>query len=220
MESDHTNHYEATLGMHTGSFTFARPSIGTWVSYGLGTVNHNLPSFVVIAPHAPYAGAQTWGSDFLPGCHQGTRVFPGDEPIANIQRRAASLELQQAELDMLARDESPATWPRRAADLALEARIQTFETAFGMQREAPEAFDLSRRDRRDAARSTAWSAGSDTGFRLAMPGRPAAGRARRAVHRADRHRLVEQLGLARQHERPRPAGQERRSADRRPARRT
>ena len=50
MKSDHTNHYEATLGIHTGSFTFARPSIGSWLSYGLGTVNRNLPSFVVIAP--------------------------------------------------------------------------------------------------------------------------------------------------------------------------
>ena len=69
MKSDHTNHYEATLGIHTGSFTFARPSIGSWISYGLGTVNRNLPSFVVIAPQSPYAGGQVWGSDFLPGSH-------------------------------------------------------------------------------------------------------------------------------------------------------
>ncbi len=142
MESDHTNHYEATLGMHTGSFTFARPSIGSWVSYGLGTENRNLPSFVAIAPHAPYAGAQTWGSDFLPGCHQATQVFPGNTPIANIERRAASLELQQAELDMLA-SVNHRHQARRAADLALEARIKSYETAFGMQREAPALFDLS-----------------------------------------------------------------------------
>ena len=77
LKSDHTNHYEATLQMHTGSVSFARPSIGAWVSYGLGTFNRNLPSFVVIAPQVPYAGDQTWGSDFLPGCHQGTRVVPG-----------------------------------------------------------------------------------------------------------------------------------------------
>ena len=77
MKSDHTNHYEATLGIHTGSFTFARPSIGSWLSYGLGTLNRNLPSFVVIAPHSPYAGGQVWGSDFLPGAHQGTLVVPG-----------------------------------------------------------------------------------------------------------------------------------------------
>ena len=77
LRSDHTNHYEATLMMHTGSITFARPSIGAWVSYGLGTVNRNLPSFLVLAPAVPYAGDQTWGADFLPGCHQGTRVIAG-----------------------------------------------------------------------------------------------------------------------------------------------
>ncbi len=140
--SDHTNHYEATLGMHTGSFTFARPSIGSWVSYGLGSENQNLPSFVAIAPHAPYAGAQTWGSDFLPGCHQATQVFPGSVPIANIERRVPSLTLQQMELDLLAKLNRQHR-ERRQADQALAARIQSFETAFGMQREAPEVFDLS-----------------------------------------------------------------------------
>jgi hypothetical protein len=142
MESDHTNHYEATLGMHTGSFTFARPSIGSWVSYGLGTENQNLPSFVAIAPHAPYAGAQTWGADFLPGCHQATQVFPGQTPIANIERRASSLELQQLELEMLA-SLNRQHRETRAGDAALDARIKSFETAFGMQREAPGTFDLS-----------------------------------------------------------------------------
>ena len=142
MESDHTNHYEATLGMHTGSFTFARPSIGSWVSYALGTENQNLPSFVALAPHAPYAGAQTWGSDFLPGCHQATQVFPGSVPIANMERRVPSVELQQLELDMLDKL-NRAHQDTRRADLALEARIKSFETAFGVEREAPAVFDLS-----------------------------------------------------------------------------
>ena len=95
MRSDHTNHYEATLGIHTGSFTFARPSLGAWASYGLGTENRNLPSFVVIAPKTPYAGSQVWGSDFLPGAHQGTLVTPGVTPVANIHRRVATSELQK-----------------------------------------------------------------------------------------------------------------------------
>ena len=60
---DHGNHFEATLGIHTGSVTFARPSLGSWVSYGLGTMNRNLPSFVVLAPFLPYAGEQVWSSD-------------------------------------------------------------------------------------------------------------------------------------------------------------
>ena len=102
MESNHTNHYEGTLGIHTGSWTFARPSVGAWVSYGLGTENRNLPSFVVLAPQAPYAGAQTWGSDFLPGCHQGLQVVPGPTPIPNVRRLVASERLQRLELDLIA----------------------------------------------------------------------------------------------------------------------
>jgi hypothetical protein len=142
MESNHTNHYEGTLGMHTGSWTFARPSIGAWASYGLGTENRNLPSFIVLAPAAPYAGAQTWGADFLPGCHQGTHVVPGPAPIPNVRRRVATDALQRLELDAIARADRRHV-ERRAGDVALEARIRSFETAFGMQIAAPEAFDVS-----------------------------------------------------------------------------
>src|SRR5207237_3469162 len=104
MHSDHNDHFQSTLGIHTGSVSFARPSIGSWVSYGLGTVNQNLPSFVVVAPALPYAGAQVFSNDFLPAYHQGTRVVPGAEPIPNLQRPAssggnASAALQQLELD-------------------------------------------------------------------------------------------------------------------------
>ena len=80
MHCDSDGHDKGTLAAHTGSAQFARPSVGAWVSYGLGSVNQNLPSFMVLAPHAPYAGAQTWASDFLPGCHQGTHVVPGADP--------------------------------------------------------------------------------------------------------------------------------------------
>ena len=143
MKSDHTNHYEATLGIHTGSFTFARPSIGSWLSYGLGTVNRNLPSFIVIAPKSPYAGGQVWGSDFLPGAHQGTLVLPGAEPVANIKRRAATGRLQELELAAMAKMNQRHLGPR-ADDPLLSARIKSFETAFGMQAEMPEVFDLSK----------------------------------------------------------------------------
>jgi hypothetical protein len=143
MKSDHTNHYEATLGIHTGSFTFARPSIGSWVSYGLGTENRNLPSFIVIAPKTPYAGSQVWASDFLPGAHQGTLVVPGPEPVANIQRRAASSGLQELELGLMSSMNQRHFRPR-ADDPLLAARIKSFETAFGMQAEMPDVFDLSK----------------------------------------------------------------------------
>jgi len=142
VEGDHTGHDKATMGMHTGSFNFARPSIGSWVSYGLGTENRNLPSFMVLAPAAPYAGAQVWGSDFLPGCHQGTHVKPGPDPLPNVRRLSATEALQA--LEMKLRDQLNANHlSDRPGDAALEARIRSFETAFGMQREAPEAFDLS-----------------------------------------------------------------------------
>jgi hypothetical protein len=129
--------------MHTGSWTFARPSVGAWVSYGLGTENRNLPSFMVLAPVAPYAGAQTWGSDFLPGCHQGTQVIPGPTPIPDVQRRVASTELQRLELDLIARA-NRRHMDERPGEAALEARVRSFETAFGMQQVAPEAFDFSK----------------------------------------------------------------------------
>ena len=143
MRNDHPDHFQATLGIHTGSVTFARPSIGSWVSYGLGTVNRNLPSFVVLAPQLPYAGGQVWASDFLPGCHQGTRVVPGPEPMPNIQRRQPATELAGDGTRPGAGIQPPAS---RAAPGRREsggAHPQSFETAFGMQAEAPEAFDLS-----------------------------------------------------------------------------
>ncbi|MFT5126767.1 MAG: hypothetical protein ACI8W8_000362 [Rhodothermales bacterium] len=142
MHCESDGHDKATLAAHTGSAQFARPSAGSWVSYGLGTVNQNLPSFMVLAPAAPYAGAQTWSSDFLPACHQGTHVLPGKNPLPNVRPRVADSHLQEMELALLKRL-NKAHLQQRAADHALDARIRSFETAFGMQREAPEAFDLS-----------------------------------------------------------------------------
>jgi hypothetical protein len=68
-------------------------SIGAWVSYGLGSENRDLPSFVVIAPKTPYAGSQVWASDFLPGAHQGTLVLPSVEPVANLRQRVPTSRL-------------------------------------------------------------------------------------------------------------------------------
>jgi hypothetical protein len=144
LKGDHGNHFEATLGVHTGSVTFARPSIGSWVSYGLGTLNQNLPSFVVIAPQLPYAGGQVWASDFLPACHQGTRVVPGADPIPNMKRRLPSADLQRMELSMLADLNAGHLARAGGADPNLSARIRSFETAAGMQQQAPDAFDLSK----------------------------------------------------------------------------
>jgi hypothetical protein len=143
MRSDHNDHFQSTLGIHTGSVSFARPSLGSWVSYGLGTLNRNLPSFMVIAPQLPYAGTQVFSNDFLPAYHQGTRVVPGPEPIPNLHRRTAAAEIQEMELG-LARAFNREHLGGRDGDGALAARIKSFETAFAMQSEVPEAFDLSK----------------------------------------------------------------------------
>ena len=143
MTSDDNEHYQATLAMHCGSFFFTRPSLGAWVSYGLGTVNQNLPSFMVIAPHMPYAGTQVYGNDFLPAYHQGTRVVPGKDPIPNLDARTKANALQERELAFAAA-QNRRHLAANGNDGELAARMQSFETAFRMQAEAPEAFDLKK----------------------------------------------------------------------------
>jgi hypothetical protein len=142
MNSNDNEHYNATLGMHTGSFFFTRPSIGSWVSYGLGTVNSSLPSFMVLAAQLPYAGTQVYGNDFLPAYHQGVRVIPGKEPIVDLERRTPQENVQQLELDFAAKLNARHLL-QHSNNQELAARIRTFETAFHMQTEAREAFDIS-----------------------------------------------------------------------------
>jgi hypothetical protein len=141
MKASHFDHSEATLGIHTGSPTFARPSMGSWVSYGLGTLNQNLPSFMVICPHLPYGGTQVYASDFLPAAFQGTRVIPGGNPIPNLHSPDTAKNLQPLEFDLV-RTLNRQHQSTRSHDTALAARIKSFETAFQMQKTAPEAFDL------------------------------------------------------------------------------
>lgn len=143
MSTDNNEHFQATLAIHTGSFFAARPSVGSWISYGLGTENRNLPSFVVIAPHLPYAGTQVFANDFLPAYHQGVRVVPGKEPVPNVKRQNTTQELQELELK-LAEKLNQEHLRQRAGNDQLAARIRSFETAFQMQFEAPEAFDISK----------------------------------------------------------------------------
>jgi len=140
MHTAHSNHYNATLGMHTGSYTFARPSLGAWVSYGLGSLNRNLPGFVVIAPKQTYAGTQVYANDFLPGAHQGTLVLPGAVPISNVKPQVPT-DRQQLELAAL-NTMNARHLESRHNDNLLAARMRSFETAFGMQMAVPEAFDF------------------------------------------------------------------------------
>jgi hypothetical protein len=142
MRSAHFDHSEATLGFHTGSATFARPSMGSWVSYGLGSLNRDLPSFIVIAPALPYGGTQVFANDFLPAYHQGTRVIPGENPVANLRPPGSTSSLQDLELGLTGAL-NRTHLQSRSHDSALAARMNSFETAFKMQQAAPEAFDIS-----------------------------------------------------------------------------
>ena len=161
MHTSHSNHYNATLGMHTGSFNFSRPSMGAWVSYGMGTVNQNLPSFITIAPAQTYAGSQVYASDFLPGAHQGTLVVPGAEPVANL-KPLVSTDRQLIELQAL-RQLNARHLSQAGQDPLLTARMRSFETAFGMQTAVPEVFDLSQ-ETANTMQMYGLEAGSTTGF--------------------------------------------------------
>jgi hypothetical protein len=142
MKNDFPNHVQANMGLHGGSVVQSRPSMGSWVSYGLGTVNQNLPSFMVLAPEMPYGGSMPWDANFLPACHQGVHVGSDGEPIPNMIR-ADLADVQEKELGLINffnhRHEAA-----RSGDSMLAARIKSFETAHGMQTQAPEAFDLTK----------------------------------------------------------------------------
>jgi hypothetical protein len=143
VHGDSGGHSAATLGMHTGSVTIPLPSIGSWVSYGLGTLNTNLPSFVVLAAKEPYNGYQVWDNNFLPGYHKGVRVIPGPDPLPDAKSPVASVSRRELEARML-HDLNEAHLSARDGDDALASRMATFETAYGLMREAPEAFDIRR----------------------------------------------------------------------------
>ncbi len=151
MVGDGLDHGGAMLQMHTGTVNLTRPSLGSWTLYGLGTENQNLPGFVTIRPHAGHSGARNWSAAFLPGAYQGTPLGTSrtpveqlrKEPIENLMPSGRTTDEQRYELEMLAKlDRRHAE--SRTYDERLEARIQTFELAFRMQAEAPEAFDTAR----------------------------------------------------------------------------
>ena len=127
--------------MHTGSGNLVRPSIGSWLSYGLGSANANLPSFITIAPHLPYSGTLPWGSAFLPRENAGVRLIPGEKPVSYLKSTPSKLRSLQRRL--LA-DSNRSHQATRGADPHLQARIASWETAYGMQMEMPEALDLTK----------------------------------------------------------------------------
>jgi hypothetical protein len=143
MHADNINHTGAALQMCTGEQAFSRPAMGSWLVYGLGTENQNLPGFVVVSPAEVFQGAQLWASSFLPSAYQGTLVRDLKNPIANLHTRSEDQARQRDKLDALRRL-NELHKKERANESQLDARIASFELAFRMQKEAPEAFDVSR----------------------------------------------------------------------------
>ena len=148
MHADVPNHEPSLLLMNCGEARLVRPSVGSWVTYGLGTENENLPGFVCMCPGGyPIQETQNWQSGFLPGVFQGTHVDTRhtkiDKLIEHIENRSTRRSVQRRQLDALRRlNEEHAR--RRAHDAALEARIHSFELAYRMQIEASDAFDVDR----------------------------------------------------------------------------
>ncbi len=142
MVADNINHNGACLQMNTGEQAFSRPSMGSWLLYGLGSENQNLPGFVVISPSQPAQGAPLWSSSFLPAAYQGTLVSDLKNPIDNLHNPQFSLSQQREQLDILGRL-NEIHRRQRQEDSRLSARIASFELAFRMQREAPEAFHFN-----------------------------------------------------------------------------
>ncbi len=147
MYSDTPIHENSLRLMNCGASIMARPSIGSWITYGLGTENQNLPGFVVLVPKGmPVAGADNWQASFLPGAYQGTYLETQDRPAAQLIEHLRNPHLdaaaQRRQLDYLAELNRRHLGERR--EPALEARIQSFETAFRMQAAATDAFDLER----------------------------------------------------------------------------
>jgi hypothetical protein len=117
--------------------------MGSWLTYGLGSENRDLPGFVVLSPSQPAQGAPLWSSSFLPAAYQGTLINDLKDPIANVKNASVSVETQRAQLDAL-RKLNELHRLNREDDSRLAARIESFELAFRMQARAPEAFDINR----------------------------------------------------------------------------
>jgi hypothetical protein len=142
---DSVNHPQSVFQMNTGSILMGRPSVGSWISYGLGTENANMPAFVVVPDpgHGVKGGSPAWGSGYLPAVHQGVLLRPGSTPIADLAPQPQISQPRQRELLDLVQRFNRHHLAQREADDELSARIAAYETAFRMQSTAPDLVDLS-----------------------------------------------------------------------------
>src|SRR5437899_588553 len=142
--ADGLNHVGSVCQMNTGSILAGRPSMGAWVTYGLGTANQNLPSFVILTDAAEVlGGAKNWSSGFLPATYEGTLFRKEGAPILDLAPpKTIGSEQQRGRLDLL-HALNRHYGDRRPEDTELEARLRSYELAYRMQSAAPEAVDLT-----------------------------------------------------------------------------
>src|SRR5256886_4119657 len=148
MHTDIPAHEVATVFMNTGSTRLARPSVGSWVLYGLGTENQNMPGYVSLRPGGTPPGASSnWQSSFLPGLYQGvsvnTKIATVEKLIENIRNPYTPLPEQRRQLDLV-HQLNELHSQNMQKDAQLEARLQAYEMAFKMQTEATDAFDINK----------------------------------------------------------------------------
>lgn len=141
-------HGGALLALHTGSATFVRPSMGSWVVYGLGTENPNLPGFITICPTLAHGGVNNWSAAFLPGMFQGTPIGNAAVPavkaaIQHLKNERLPADLQELQLELLSENNLEHLM-ERGVDDALEARARSFDLAYRMQSIAPQVLDVER----------------------------------------------------------------------------
>jgi hypothetical protein len=147
MQTDLPAHPQAFVNLHTGNLRLVRPSLGAWTTYGLGTVNENLPGFVTITPPSDVGGAQNYGSAFLPAIYQGTRIGAYNRPIARAEvknlDRKISASAQRDILDF-SQNLNHASLEQDQFDPEVEGVIESYELAYKMQAEMPEVMDISK----------------------------------------------------------------------------
>jgi hypothetical protein len=146
MHADVPNHEPSLMLMNCGEARLIRPSVGSWVTYGLGSINQDLPGFIAMCPGGyPIQETQNWQSAFLPGAYQGTYIDTQhtrlEKLIEHIKNHYTSRPEQRQQLDLL-QELNARHLKKRQADAQLEARIQSFELAYRMQLDATDAFDL------------------------------------------------------------------------------
>lgn len=141
---DSVNHPQSVYQMNTGSTQMGKPSMGSWISYGLGSENENMPAFVVLPDPGGglKGGPPSWGSGFLPAAYQGTTLRPGASPILNLHPPQTMSDARQRHTLDLVRDLNEAHGGDRENDNQLIARLQAYELAYRMQSAAPEVVDL------------------------------------------------------------------------------